>query len=399
MSERLPEFCGAVNQIMASGYDVDYISDRFVETCTVENGMLKTEGGTLYKALILPAVKRIPIRTLSRIYELAQQGAAVIFAGQYPEDVPGLFGFEERRQALAGIMEKLHREKTVSLGNFDASLLARFDKHRESFVADWGGRLLRRKHDNGRIYFFAMLQNNPVDGWVTLGTTAESAVFYDPLTGRKGKARIRARNGKTEVYLQLRPGESILLKTFADRNVSTEKWPYYRPTTNVMPLNVAWKMRFIESEPAVNAEFTFHTPVAWTALDDETLKKNMGTALYETTFHFKKEEGKEYRLCLGDVRESAVVRVNGKKAGTVYAVPFDILIGDLLRDGENIIEIEVTNLPANRISDYDRRNVEWRIFHEINFVSISYKDTRFDSWEPLPSGLLGPVVIVELDLI
>jgi hypothetical protein len=397
MSERLPEFCSAVNQIMASGYDVDYISDRFVQTCTVENGMLKTEGGTLYKALILPAVKRIPVGTLSRIHELAQQGANVIFAGQYPEDVPGLFRLEERRQAFAGIMEKLRMEKTVTMGNFDASLLTRFDKYRESFVADRGGKLLRQKHADGHLYFFAMLQNNPIDDWVTLGTTAESAVFYDPLTGRKGKARVRTHDGKSEVCLQLQPGESIILKTFDSKNVSTGDWIYYQPTGKNVSLNAAWKMRFIESEPAVNEEFNLHTPVSWTELGDETLTKNMGTAIYETKFNFKKEQGKEYRLCLGDVRESAVVRVNGKNAGTLFAVPFETLVGELLQNGENTIEIEVTNLPANRISDYDRRNVEWRIFHEINFVSITYKNTRFDMWEPLPSGLLGPVVIKELE--
>ena len=80
MSARLPEFCGAVNLIMDSGYDVDYISDRFLNTCTVENGSLKTEGGGLYRALILPAVKRMPVETLARIHALAQQGATVVFA-------------------------------------------------------------------------------------------------------------------------------------------------------------------------------------------------------------------------------------------------------------------------------------------------------------------------------
>jgi hypothetical protein len=53
----------------------------------------------------------------------------------------------------------------------------------------------------------------------------------------------------------------------------------------------------------------------------------------------------------------------------------------------------VTNLPANSIADYDRRGVEWRIFHEINFVDITYRNTTFEKWEPVPSGLLGPVVI------
>jgi hypothetical protein len=397
MSERLPEFCGAVNRIMALGYDVDYVSDRFVQTCTVENGWLKTEGGALYKALILPAVKRIPAGVLSRICELAGQGANVLFAGQYPEDVPGLFRLEERRQAFAGLMEKLRGEETVSMGALDASLATRFGKYRESFVADRGGKALRRKHADGHLYFFAMLQNRPVDDWVTLGTTAKSAVLYDPLTGKKGKARLRARDGKTEVYLQLRPGESVILKTFVDKEVSTEDWIYYRPTGKRTPLDAAWKMRFIESEPAVNETFHLPAPVSWTELGNDTLKKNMGTALYETTFHFRKAQGREYRLSLGDVRESAVVRVNGQDAGVLYAVPFEILVGDLLRDGENVLETEVTNLPANRISDYDRRGVEWRIFHEINFVSVTYQNTRFDAWEPAPSGLLGPVTIEELE--
>jgi hypothetical protein len=398
MRERLPEFCGAVDRIMDSGYDVDYISDRFLQTCTVENGLLKTEGGALYRALIFPAVKRIPVETLSRIHELAQQGASIVFEGQYPEDVPGLFRLEERRQAFAGIMEKLRAEKTVTAGNFDASLPTAFEAYRESFVTDFGGKLIRRRHDGGHIYFFAMLDNRPVDDWVTLGTTAQSAVFYDAMTGKTGKARTRTRNGKTDVYMQLRPGESIIMKTFAGKNIPAEEWVYYRPTGKDVTVDAGWKMRFIESEPAVSETFQLPALISWTELDNETLKRNMGTALYETTFNFTKEQGREYRLCLGDVRESAVVKVNGKNAGTLYAVPFETLIGDLLRNGENTIAIEVTNLPANRISDYDRRNVEWRIFHEINFVSITYRNTRFDAWEPLPSGLLGPMVIKELDV-
>lgn len=96
------------------------------------------------------------------------------------------------------------------------------------------------------------------------------------------------------------------------------------------------------------------------------------------------------------MRESAVVRINGEVADTLYAVPFETQIGHLLKEGENKIEIDVTNLPANRIADYDRRGVEWRIFHKINFVSITYQPTKFDIWEVVPSGLRGPITISEL---
>jgi hypothetical protein len=62
-----------------------------------------------------------------------------------------------------------------------------------------------------------------------------------------------------------------------------------------------------------------------------------------------------------------------------------------------VIEIEVTNLAANRIAALDRANVDWRIFHEINFVNIDYKPFDSSNWLPLSSGLLGPVMRIPLD--
>jgi hypothetical protein len=65
-----------------------------------------------------------------------------------------------------------------------------------------------------------------------------------------------------------------------------------------------------------------------------------------------------------------------------------------LKQGRNLLEIEVTNLAANRIADLDRRKVSWKAFHEINFVNIDYKPFDASAWEPVPSGLLGPVQLV-----
>lgn len=409
MRDRLPEFCGAVEQIMAKGYDLDYISDRFIQTTTIENGLLKTEGGTTYKALILPAAKLIPLETLTQIQKLAEQGATVIFAEQYPSDVPGLSNLEERRVKFSSVLKSfpvissfdkvsvnaLGKGKIIT-GNDYGKILLECHINKEMFVSELGGQLIRRKNVTGYHYFFTMLKNKRVDDWVTLGVDAESAMFFDPMTGQKGKAAIRKRNGKTEVYMQLQPGESIILKTFTKTKITTDNWAYYQPAGNQTELKDGWEMNFVESEPAIDETFKLHTLGSWTELNNDTLKKNMGTARYTIKFDFKKPANEEYRLCLGDVRESARVRVNGKEAGTLFAVPFETNIGQLLVNGENILKIEVTNLPANRIADYDKRGVEWRMFQEINFVSITYKDVRFDMWNPVPSGLLGPVIIKEL---
>ena len=389
----LSGFNEAVENIRKNGFDLDYISDYFLQNTRFENGKLKTPGETVYKALILPSVKRLPIETMRRILQLAQQGAAIICIDGSPEDVPGLFRLDERRKALAEIMQQVRNQPTVVETGDYAYLSSQYNK--ESFITDCGGQMIRRKHDAGHLYFFAMLDNRPVDQWVALGTQAQSAVFFDPMTGEKGKARLRNNQGVMEVYMQLQPGESIILKTFADKDVAAGEWAYYQPTGKSQELKTGWTMRFVESEPAVKEEFQLPALISWTELNNDTLRKNKGTACYKIEFDFQKNAGKEYRLCLGDVRESAVVRVNGQKAGTVFAVPFEINIGEWLKTGKNILEIEVTNLPANRIADYDRRGVEWRIFHEINFVDIAYRNSRYDTWAPVPSGLLGPVVIKE----
>ena len=97
-------------------------------------------------------------------------------------------------------------------------------------------------------------------------------------------------------------------------------------------------------------------------------------------------------LRLGEVHESARVRVNGHEAGTAWSVPFELDITKWLAAGDNRIEIEVTNLPANRIADLDRRGVEWRIFKDANIVSST--DGRLldtSEWPVEPAGLGGAV--------
>lgn len=52
--------------------------------------------------------------------------------------------------------------------------------------------------------------------------------------------------------------------------------------------------------------------------------------------------------------------------------------GKFLKPGKNHIEIEVTNLPANRIAELDRQGVQWRKFKEINIVDLNYRPVIMD---------------------
>ena len=79
----------------------------------------------------------------------------------------------------------------------------------------------------------------------------------------------------------------------------------------------------------------------------------------------------------------------------MFSYPFTVETGSLRKSG-NILEVEVTNLSANRIRELDRRGVQWRNFKDINFVGIDYKPFDASKWPVRVSGLLGPVTLEPL---
>ena len=65
-----------------------------------------------------------------------------------------------------------------------------------------------------------------------------------------------------------------------------------------------------------------------------------------------------------------------------------------LKKGKNTIQIEVSNLMANRIRYMDQHKIQWRNYHEINFVNIDYKPFDASNWKVQPSGLDGEIQLI-----
>ena len=156
-----------------------------------------------------------------------------------------------------------------------------------------------------------------------------------------------------------------------------------------------WTLSFTDEAPKVSKTFTLDKLQTWETLDDDSAKVTMGTGIYTTHVRLTKADAKEHwQIVLGDVRESARVYINGQFIGCAWSVPFVLDCKNSLKAGDNEIRIEVTNLPANRIADLDRRGVKWRKMEEINVVDINYRRTTYDQWEPVPSGLNSAVQLI-----
>ena len=406
----MPSFFQMVVDIRKLGFDTDYISDKYLAQTRVKKGLIETPGAS-YKAIILPNVKYIPAESLNKLVQLVKDGATVIFADRLPDDVPGWYALESRRDDLKkqlaeipisqsfAAFDKIEVGKGLIFSGTDYSqLLQETTAKAEDLSVKYGAEILRRRHRGGYHYFISMLRNQSIDGWVKLATNAKSAIIFDPLTGTSGKANIRKINENTEVYLQLEPGQSLILKTFSSQNVKMPDYHFYKKGMS-QEIKGDWKFSFIDGMPAIEEEFMMQgAPVSWTGLSNGKAEVFAGTGHYAVSFEIN-DEADEWLLDLGKLCESARVRVNGQDAGIVWALPFTVKIGKYLKPGINNLEVDVTNLPANRIRDFDKRNVNWRIFKDINIVSVFYKDIRFDTWAVSPSGLTSPVTITPMTMI
>ena len=392
------------------GLGFDYVSDRLLRRVQVRDGKLTTAEGASYRALMVPVTRLMPAETLERMISLAEAGATVVFCGQMPQDVPGWGGLEARRASFAAALARVKAEPTkvpgvaraavgkggVYVGRGDAALEA-CGVRRELDGVQEGVRFIRRQHESGYQYLIVNHGTKPLDGWVRLAMPSRSVVAMDAMTGLTGAAESRAAaEGGTEVRLFLEPAASLVLRTFDTGVAEGPAFRFARPGAALLEVPGPWHVRFVAGGPELPKAYEAAALASWTANGAPETARFGGTAVYRTTFEAAAAcAGRPVLLDLGRVEVSARVRLNGEQAGIAIMSPYRVLLPQGVRAGQNELEVEVTNLGANRIRDLDMRQVQWRIFHDINFVDIRYKGFDARTWSVRDSGLLGPVRFVE----
>jgi len=169
-------------------------------------------------------------------------------------------------------------------------------------------------------------------------------------------------------------------------------WKYLRDDRSE-PLTGVWSVEFTAGGPTLPQSQTIDSLSDWTTwgTDSENLRAFSGTATYKTEFDLPSQQADAWALDLGEVCHSACVRLNGKNLGTVIASPFRVDASSAIQQGSNHLEVEVINLPANRVADLDRRGEDWKKFL---FVNIKYQPFDASGWEPIASGMIGPVRLI-----
>ena len=357
MGKLAPEFIQSILEIDRAGFDCDYISERLLMGVEYKDGMLQTAAGTRYKGLVIPGSGNMPESVKAHIDSLKAQGAYIIY------------------------------------GTRETDLMSAAKP--EAMKTECGLKAIRRKNATGYHYFIANLSPDDIEDKLPLAVSFKDAAWFNPLNGEIMPANISG----DSIAIRLRSGESMILQTYDEPLADNQNLTAQSQKSiikNQIVLDGPWKLSFTEEAPKVNQTFTLTKPQVWNTLDNDSAKVTMGTGVYTTHMKLsKKDLAGRWQIDLGDVRESARVYINGHFIGCAWCVPFVLDCKNALKAGDNEIRIEVTNLPANRIADYDRRGIKWRKMEEINVVDINYKRTTYDAWESVPSGLNSEVRLLQ----
>ena len=218
---------------------------------------------------------------------------------------------------------------------------------------------IHRRDGETDIYFVANTKDSTLMPHVTITGTGRLPEVWDPETGNMSEAEIwKMADGKTQVTLNLTTRRAVFL---VFRNPTAEtgsgKESFSEDITDIIPVTRKWTVRFDEGKVVEWPSLTL-----WNESADNDIKYFSGTAHYEQRLYLK-EFDRHYRyiLDLGEVKNLAVVRVNGKVCGTLWRPPFTIDITESLLGGDNLLEVDVTNLWVNRMvgDEQEPDDVEW----------------------------------------
>lgn len=387
-----------------SGRDYDVISaEALVERLRVSDGRLEIPDGPAYRVLVLTELPGIALPVLQKVRDLVHAGGTVI--GNKPRRANTLAGYPDCDRAIKTLADELWGpgegavvERRVGRGRVIAGRTAADVLAADRVPADFTWRAdtgsspdldyIHRTDGDAEIYFVAQRAPTATTVTCTFRVTGRAPELWNPVTGERTFApRYREHAGVTEVSLDFAPCGSwfVVFREPAGAHPPTAETESGPKSTRT--LGGPWAVQF---DPRVGGptQAMFAGLSDWTAHTDAGIRHYAGTATYRTQFDLS-STGPRRWLDLGDVRELAEVRLNGRPLGIVWTPPFRVEITDAARAGRNELEVDVVNFWANRVIGDAGQPEGAPRFTRTNI-------RRLGAQEPLmPSGLLGPVQVLE----
>ena len=401
-----------IDPSLGTGYDCDYCNTEVLLTrMSVKNGRIVLPDGMSYRVLSLSPVDIMSPQVVKMIGKLVKAGATVI--GQKPVHSNSLTGYPDCDVEVRQVANQLWgdcdgenvKERKVGKGRIIWGMTLREilladgvkpDFEYGSIENDASMDFIHRSVNEMEIYFVSN-RNNRWEKQIncTFRVSGKQPEIWDPVNGeiREAKAFVQA-DGRTTLPLEFTPYGStfIVFRKPISSDISVSDSQNYSELIETQKITGPWTVSF---NPAWGGpkSIQFEELISWTKRQEDGIKYYSGTATYTKRFDLNAEASKtksKIILDLGNVKNIATVRLNGKNTSVLWTTPWRVDITAAVKPEDNVLEIDVVNVWANRvIGDLglpkERRLT--RTHDEFRFDFISKNSPIRES------GLLGPVTL------
>jgi len=429
------------------GFSFDGCSPDFlINNAEVRDGMITFPGGGSYRIMVLPDINTMTPELLKKIRSLAESGAMI--AGNPPERSPSLSGFPDCDRQVAELAGEIWGKHVIPDGlsrhNFGKGKIfwgkRLVNKHKgirndpdslalypdfalidsilsasgiiHDFKASGNIRYTHRSLPDRELYFISNRTGSPVKDTCYFRDGSPDAELWDAVTGEIRPVNIFFNDaGIASAGIELDSYQSYFIVFY--KNPRPDKMKSGNTGTSkekniLTTLNWQWIVDF-DTVMGGPGKVSFENLDDWAQNADDGIRFYSGTAIYSKTFDLPESgvslKNSKVYLNLGKVRNIARVTLNGRDAGTIWTAPWQADITGLLKNRNNVLEIEVANLWINRLIGDEAEPwdgvtegkwPEWflngtkRPTSRYTFTTHRYYKTG----DPLSeSGLLGPVQI------
>jgi len=406
------------------GYAYDSFNrDALLNLAKVENGKIVLPGGASDGLLVVPGkLKMAPdggemmsIEVAQKLLGLANQGATLLMM-EKPQRSPGLQAGLVSDQKLEHVLDELFSGEKLNItdasggqflmwkkgkgriiqGPYHAATFNELGIRKDFEALDESGKPSdflvwnHRKDKQKDIYFIANQQEKQRTLELSFRIENKTPELYNPVTGEiRSCTQWQQKNGRTELNYRFEPNESLFVIFTGNKPdskpVSGRNWV---ETSPVMNIDGIWSVQFDPAFGGPAESVVFNKLTDWSKNADDRIRYYSGTATYLKTFKWEKDklEGEILWLELGSFANMADVKLNGQSCGICWTAPYRVRIDKQLKQGENELEIAVTNTWANRLIGDHTLPVNKRI----TWTTAPY---RLEGKPLLPAGLFGPVSI------
>jgi hypothetical protein len=362
---------------LGAGYDFDVVNtDVILNRMDVSEGNIVLPDGMKYKLLVLPNIEDIPDHVVNKVESMIEAGANVLV--QNPEIAETIKGKVLKNSSIDDALASLSIDKDFIGNNEKLDFI-----HREVGAKD--------------IYFVHNKTDQKISETCEFRASNKQVEFWDPVTAKQYIIKNTSSNdGVTSVNLEL-PAYGTCFIVFSGEK---RELPEYNKSVKIQSqeIQTPWTLSFPENWGAPSS-VNLDKLISWIDHENEGINYFSGKATYSNSFNISKEtlgEDKSIVIDLGEVFDVAEVFLNNNSAGILWTKPFKVDITDIVKEGENQVEIKITNMWINRLTGDMDLPVEEKFCRTNRPYILEGSEMGDEKYRVQDAGLLGPVTIQQI---